>query len=118
MASRSITGIHMNVFKEPEKKHYGLVGGVAIAVLLGLIRGTRMQAESRSDFIALLIAFAIIVAVFGGIGFAIDTYLNRRNKKLHRTIVEQDEDEKRFGEFNYDYEEKSNTDSQENQPNQ
>lgn len=79
----------MNI-NEPKRKHYGLVTGVAIAVLLGLFRGTRMQASSQSDFLALLIAFLIILGVCGGIGFFIDSKLHERNKHHHYSQLAQE----------------------------
>lgn len=81
------------MFNEPKRKHYGLVIGVAVAVLFGLFRGTKMTANSESDFIALVIAFLIILLVCAGIGYAIDHTLHRRNKAtFHKQSSKEFED--------------------------
>lgn len=80
---------------EPKQKHTAMVVGIAIAVAVGLIQGSKMKATSQSDFLALVIAFLIIVGIFGSIGYTIDTFIHKKHKKEYDSFVTQKQ-------FNYD----------------
>ena len=80
---------------EPKRKHTSMVVGIAIAVALGLFQGTKMEASSQSDFFALVIAFLIIVGIFGTIGYLIDRFVHKKHKKEYTSFVIQKQ-------FNYD----------------
>lgn len=66
-----------------------MVIGIAISVAVGLFQGTKMEASSQSDFFALVIAFLIIVGIFGSIGYVLDSIIHKKHKKEYSSFITQ-----------------------------
>lgn len=74
---------------EPKRKHTAMVIGIAIATIVGFVQGGKMDASSQSDFIALVIAFLMIIGLFGAIGYFIDSFLHKKHSKDYESHITQ-----------------------------
>lgn len=80
---------------EPKRKHLTLVIGTGIAVTLGIIKGSTMEATTQSDVMALIIAFIIILGILGISGYFIDQFIYKKQKQNYKLFIAQSQ-------YNYD----------------